>query len=89
MSTPRTGARKQTAFTQFLFEEGNTPTCIVEVRTAALQAALTTRPKQPVPPYTSQLHYYSSSMTHQGSQSENFQQLLQQQQRNEDNNDDT
>ncbi|ESR43347.1 hypothetical protein CICLE_v10011702mg [Citrus x clementina] len=37
MFTPRTGARKQTAFTQFLFEEGNTPTCIVEVRTAALQ----------------------------------------------------
>ncbi|XP_024041931.1 protein FAR1-RELATED SEQUENCE 5-like [Citrus clementina] len=41
---------------------------------------------QPVPPYTSQLHYSSPSMTYQGSQSENFQQL---QQRNEDNNDDT
>ncbi|KAH9777143.1 protein FAR1-RELATED SEQUENCE [Citrus sinensis] len=44
---------------------------------------------QPVPPYTSQLHYSSPSMTYQGSQSGNFQQLLQQQQRNEDNNDDT
>ncbi|KAH9666229.1 protein FAR1-RELATED SEQUENCE [Citrus sinensis] len=44
---------------------------------------------QPVPPYTSQLHYSSPSMTYQGSQSENFQQLLQQQQCNEDNNDDT
>ncbi|KAH9728856.1 protein FAR1-RELATED SEQUENCE [Citrus sinensis] len=45
--------------------------------------------KQLVPPYTSQLHYSSPSMTYQGSQSENFQQLLQQQQRNEDNNYDT
>ncbi|KAH9762576.1 protein FAR1-RELATED SEQUENCE [Citrus sinensis] len=44
---------------------------------------------QPVPPYTSQLHYSSPSMTYQGSQTENFQQLLQQQQRNEDNNHDT
>ncbi|KAH9703433.1 protein FAR1-RELATED SEQUENCE [Citrus sinensis] len=44
---------------------------------------------QPIPPYTSQLHYSSPSMTYQGSQSENFQQLLQQQQRNKDNNDDT
>ncbi|KAH9728859.1 protein FAR1-RELATED SEQUENCE [Citrus sinensis] len=44
---------------------------------------------QLVPPYTSQLHYSSPSMTYQGSQSENFQQLLQQQQRNEDNNYDT
>ncbi|KAH9681032.1 protein FAR1-RELATED SEQUENCE [Citrus sinensis] len=35
------------------------------------------------------LHYSSLSMTYQGSQSENFQQLLQQQQRNQDNNDDT
>ncbi|KAH9734196.1 protein FAR1-RELATED SEQUENCE [Citrus sinensis] len=46
---------------------------------------------QPVPPYTSQLHYSSPSMTYQGSQSENFQQLLQQQQqqRYEGNIDDT
>ncbi|KAK9175066.1 hypothetical protein WN944_027071 [Citrus x changshan-huyou] len=42
---------------------------------------------QPVPPYTSQLHYSSPSMTYQGSQNKNFHQLLQQQ-CNEDNNHD-
>ncbi|KAH9769762.1 protein FAR1-RELATED SEQUENCE [Citrus sinensis] len=44
---------------------------------------------QPFPYNCHTLHYSSPSITYQGSQSENFQQLLQQQQRNEDNNYDT